>query len=135
MVSWVVYDQNFCQEMADKGETNWAKIDPGIYTQIFLDQQRSAEQWCRECQAVDHVAADCPLSPRPAQLKCPKVQLLGKVNERDICKKYNDKERQCTFKNCRFSHICRICKGRHSQFLCTSKHIMKDTPITKYLAS
>ena len=29
--SWVIYDQNFCQEMADKGETNWAKIDPGIY--------------------------------------------------------------------------------------------------------
>ena len=126
--SWVIYDQNYRQEMATRGETNWADIEPGMYTQIFMDQKRSVEQWCRECLAADHVADDCPYVARPPKRPRP---TSSKTEDKNICRKYNDRDHQCTFKNCKFSHICRICKGRHPQFLCQAGQAQKDSSANK----
>ena len=126
--SWVIYDQNYRQEMATRGETNWADIEPRMYTQIFMDQKRTTEQWCRECFAADHVADDCPYSSRQSRRPRP---ASSKVDDKNICRKYNDRDRQCTFKNCRFSHVCRTCRGRHPQFLCPASQPPKDSTPSK----
>ena len=34
-LSWIVYDQNFRQDVTDKGLKNWVQVDPSIYTQCF----------------------------------------------------------------------------------------------------
>lgn len=36
--SWLVYDQQFCQEAADTGKTDWSKIDGTIHTFCFNGQ-------------------------------------------------------------------------------------------------
>ena len=125
--SWVIYDQNFRQEMAARRETNWARIEPGMYTQIFFEQQCSIDHWCRECHALDHTAEYCPLAP---PTKHPK-SAPTKSEEREVCRRYNDKDKHCNFKNCRYSHTCKSCKGRHPQFLCTNKQTTKESSSSK----
>ena len=40
--SWIIYGQYFCQEAADTGKTDWAKIDSSIYTQCMT----LTDGWC-----------------------------------------------------------------------------------------
>ena len=59
--SWVVYNHNFCQEVADSANKDWAKVDPSIYyTQCFTSAAVSTEGWCRFCLSVDHSSEMCP---------------------------------------------------------------------------
>ena len=46
--SWVVYDQNFCQEAACSTSTQWARVNPSIYTQCFTGMAIGAEGWCKK---------------------------------------------------------------------------------------
>ena len=49
--SWVVYDQNFRQEAAKTGHTDWSKVDPSIYTQCFTGASIRPESWCKRCHS------------------------------------------------------------------------------------
>jgi len=44
--SWVIYDQNFQQEMAAKQEWDWTKTDPSMYTQCFLHAMNTTQEGC-----------------------------------------------------------------------------------------
>ena len=59
--SWIVYDQNFRQETADKGLMNWAQVDPSIYTQCFTAMTITQEDWCKICLSIDHSSESCSL--------------------------------------------------------------------------
>lgn len=59
-MSWVVYDQNYRQEAADSGITDWSKVDPSTYTQCFANAAISSENWCRFCQSINHTSEVCP---------------------------------------------------------------------------
>ena len=66
---WIVYDQNFRQEAADKGLKNWAQVDPSIYTQCFTGMTITQEGWCKICLSIDHSSESCSLKQarkRPA---------------------------------------------------------------------
>ena len=80
-----------------------------------------------ECHALDHTAEYCPLAP---PTKRPK-SAPAKSEEREVCRRYNDKDKHCNFKNCRYSHTCKTCKGRHPQFLCTNKQTTKESSSSK----
>ena len=54
--SWLVYDQNFRQLMANTQDKVWAKTNVGIFAQCFIHAQRASESWCRTCHSIDHVA-------------------------------------------------------------------------------
>ena len=54
--AWLVYDQNFRQEAANNPLQSWAKVDPSIYTQCFTDQGFTSENWCDQCQGLDHTS-------------------------------------------------------------------------------
>ena len=62
--SWVVYDQNFRQEAACSTSTQWARVDPSIYTQCFTGMAIGAEGWCKVCQSIVHSSENCPLAPK-----------------------------------------------------------------------
>ena len=62
--SWVVYDQNFRQEAACSTSTQWARVDPSIYTQCFTGMAIGAEGWCKLCQSIEHSSENCPLAPK-----------------------------------------------------------------------
>ena len=58
--SWIVYDQNFRQQAAEVGSTEWARVDPSIYTQCFTGMALNTEGWCKFCQSIDHASENCP---------------------------------------------------------------------------
>ena len=59
--SWVVYNQNFHQKAASCGNSDWARVDPGIYVQCFTDMAIGSEEWCKYCQSIEHTSERCPL--------------------------------------------------------------------------
>ena len=58
--SWVIYDQNFRQEMSSRPGLMWTRAEPTIFTQCFLGMAKhSAEAWCKYCHSMDHALDLC----------------------------------------------------------------------------
>lgn len=60
---WVIYDQNFRMEVAGTSQS-WARVAPSIYAQCFTGQAINVENWCAQCQGLDHSSARCPYRPQ-----------------------------------------------------------------------
>ena len=63
--SCLIYDQNFCQKMANTQDIVWAKTNAIIFALCFLNAEKSSETWCRTCYSVDHPMSSCPQIPPP----------------------------------------------------------------------
>ena len=131
--SWLVYDQNFRQRMADTQDKAWAKTHSGLYASCFLHPQKVAEAWCKTRHGTDHVTSLCPLTP-PSRGRTPQQQGAGNVNtggkRNTICRDFNSKEKGCRWEaNCFRRHVCSSCKGPHPLFKCRSKG--DENPITQ----
>ena len=136
--SWVVYDQNFCQEAAGCGSSEWARVDPGISAQCFTDMAIGSEGWCKHCQSIEHTSERCPLVPaypnsmeagsqgRIKSQRWPGEALVSPPQKRvqmaypdHYCIKFNRFKGDCKFgKACRFPHLCSACKGPHPVSKC-----------------
>ena len=123
--SWVVYDQNFRQEVSGNPSQSWAKVDPSMYALCFTGQAVSSENWCTRCQCLDHTSSNCPARPRKrpwsslSENQFPPGQSRGSRQEQQVCLKYNRFDRDCKFgKNCRFTHVCSSCKEAHPVSRC-----------------
>ena len=109
--SWLVYNQNFRQEAANSPLQPWARVDPSIYAQSFTGQGRHSDNWCSRCHSLDHTSPQCPLIPRKRVFTARDRWSSG---EPRICDQYNDNKGSCSYgRNCRYSHVCRECKGPH----------------------
>ena len=124
--SWIVYDQNFRQLMADTQDKVWAKTNPSIFTRSFIHAQKSLESWCRHCHSVDHTAIECPHSAAK-----PKPEVLPPEPKKgSICRDFNNgKGKGCRWgTNCYRRHLCSDCRGAHPRFKCPTKKT--ETPST-----
>ena len=109
--SWVIYDQSFRQEMAGSPGQSWARVDPTIYSLCFFGQNLRAENWCRNCQSMDHVAQNYPArgTKRSWAPAAPNQQKVG-----EVCLKFNKLQGDCKFgRDCRFRHVCSACGEPH----------------------
>ena len=119
--SWVIYDQNFRQEMASRPGLMWTRAEPTIFAQCFLGMaKQSAEAWCKYCHSVDHASDLCGEAPRRA----PRVQPYPQGSTQ-ICRNYNS-QKGCFFHLCKYSHRCIICKGTHPKPQCPSLRGRKE---------
>lgn len=117
--SWVIYDQNFRQEMASRPGLMWSRAEPTIFSQCFLGMAKnSAEAWCKYCHSVDHASDICGEAPR----KAPRFQQQVSSGSMQICRNFNSL-RGCSFQSCKYAHKCSICKGAHSRVHCNQKKI------------
>ena len=94
--SWVVYDQNFCledMEVANQPDRVWAQSDPRIYAQSFTNLAFQIENWCTECQSLDHSWGACPRRPR----KYPQSSTFVQTYNRSNCNLFNKYNGDCTF--------------------------------------
>lgn len=64
--------------------TEWARVDPSIYTQCFTGMALSAEGWCKFCQSIDHPSDNC-LS-WPSGVPTVSLQLMPQI-ETGICQR------------------------------------------------
>ena len=123
--SWVIFDQNYRQEIADRGSTELSHLDPTLYAQCFDGQAKEGNAWCQHCHSLEHSSDMCPLKPPPT--KRPKTtpeQLAPQPNIRlpnakQVCRNYNYKPKGCKFgTKCTRIHQCMGCTGRHPQTQC-----------------
>ena len=116
--SWLMYDQSFRQEMASSPGQSWSRVDPTIYSLCFYGQNITAENWCPNCQSMDHLAVDCPVKgrKRPWSMGADSPKQAGRS---DVCLKYNRFQGDCKFgRGCRFRHVCSNCGDPHPASHC-----------------
>ena len=101
--SWVIYDQNFRQEAAERNQTSdWARIDSSLFAQCFTGQAKSSESWCKSCHSLDHLSDACPLRPPPP--KRPKAA-SSRSHDSEIYRCFNTGNGGCPFGvRCRYAH-------------------------------
>lgn len=121
--SWVVYDQNFRQEMAGNNSLqSWARVDPSTYALCFTGQAISSENWCTRCQCLDHTSSSCPMRSRKRPWSGevePAQQGRHGRQDRQVCQKYNKFNGDCRFgARCKFAHVCSICQEAHPANKC-----------------
>lgn len=129
--SWIIYDQNFRLEVAGNTLQSWAKVDPSIYAQCFTGQAISPENWCSQCQGLDHTSARCPYK----QQKRSWGAAFGQNPPRSaqpttsgaVCFKYNKYSGDCRYgKQCRYAHVCSSCGGPHPAQRCKAGGKMSE---------
>ena len=120
--SWVIYDQNFRQEMASRPGLLWTRAEPAMFAQCFLGlAKNSAEAWCRYCHSVDHTSDVCGEAPR----KTPRIQVHSS-GATQICRNFNS-PKGCFFQMCKYLHRCAICKGSHPKVQCGNQRKRENT--------
>ena len=103
--AWLVYDQNFRQEAANNPSQSWARVDPSIYAQCFTNQGLTSENWCEQCQCLDHVSAQCPVKPRK------RIHNARQGASTLICWKFNRFNGDCwQGRDCPYKHVCKSCR-------------------------
>ncbi len=127
--SWIMYDVSFRQEMAGVTGTSWAKVEPSIYSLCFTGQALSTDNWCHNCQTLDHTPNTCPLRPRKRSWGTAVGQsamgqsALSSNRSREVCHRYNRFGGECKFgRECRYRHICSSCGDPHPASRCKQGH-------------
>ena len=120
--AWVIFDQNFRQEVADRGSTELAHLDPTLYAQCFNGQTKEGSAWCHHCHSLEHSSDTCLLKPPPTKLPrlTPAEQAPSQTRptpDNQVCRNYNRKG--CKYgKKCRRIHQCLECGGPHPLAQC-----------------
>ena len=112
--SWVIYDTNFRQYLANTPGISWASIEPGIYTQCITNTPKDPNNiWCKHCQSLDHAMSLCPTMPpqQKALRKDKKPTSSDRIIEAAICRNYNMKG--CTYPHCSRRHVCLNCHEKY----------------------
>ena len=119
--SWVIYDQNFRQEAADRDIKVWSQMDPSLFAQCFTGQVKGTESWCKTCHSLDHSSDLCPLKP-PA-IKRPRSSTFPSPPQ-ETCRRYNKFNGNCNFgSRCCYAHKCLKCSGDHPASACSKKQL------------
>ena len=126
--SWVIYDQKYWQEMETRRETNWVDIKTGMYTQIWTISVQQISNVVKALWQITWLMIAPMLLGNPSDRGWPPARQKTKTSAGSIMTEIGNVR---TFKNCKFSHICRICKGRHPQFLCQAGQAQKDSSSSK----
>ena len=120
--AWVIYDENFRLEVAGNVQS-WARVDPSIYAQCFTGQAVSSDNWCSQCQGLDHSTLKCPYWPQKMSWGSAFGQAPPRASQYStwgtVCIKFNRYNWDCKFgKQCRFQHVCSGCSGPHTLSKC-----------------
>ena len=97
---------------------NWGSIDDRVHRNVFFGYKPGL---CGLCGG-SHFVEDHARAVKPAAKKRPQPASQAGA----VCKAYNresdrSKDKGCTFKDCKFKHVCRKCNGDHAATECTVK--------------
>ena len=111
--AWVIFHQNVHQEVADRGSTELAHLDPTLYAQCFNGQTKEGSAWCQHCHSLEHSSDTCPLKPPPTKLPrlTPAEQAPSQTRptlDNQVCRNYNQKGCKYGKKCCRFTSVLNV---------------------------
>ena len=124
------HDAAFRRQAANRKSLDWAVIDPTIYNEAFTGRAKSLPR-CRYCLAETHDSKDCQYAPgdEPPPSNFPRAAWGHPAAERDrtlgkaveLCDLFNRPDgNRCTFRWCRYAHMCAKCKrGPHPASECS----------------
>ena len=130
--SWVVYDKNFRQAVAESGLKDWSNIEPSIYSQCFTRMRISQEGWCKHCESIDHTSEGCPLRSMARKRPHPMggySSYSKRPTSAAVCIKFNKYDGDCKFgRNCKYQHVCSTCQGAHPVPRCPGQEKQEELP-------
>ena len=127
--AWAAYDAAYRRQAAATGHQAWSKINPSLYTIILCFTGRARKVLrCETCLSATHKSENCSLAgdqdldttKRMRAVESAVVAFSAtsylEVNRSqrslEVCHFFNEK--QCRFRNCKYRHVCNICKGQHA---------------------
>ena len=125
--AWVSYDSQFRRKAASLKSWDWGIIDSGLYNECFTGRAK-AKVVCTHCLSDSHQESQCPLTPGPQVSRIVPNQASGGPNARsnqsrmvELCGLFNRPTgNECKYINCRFAHICSLCRsGPHPASACS----------------
>ena len=136
--AWVSYDSQFRRKAALLKSWDWGSIDSGLYNECFTGRAK-IKVLCKYCLSDAHSDQQCPLVPQlapqslPISQPAPRSQPFsatgnarpssspGQSRMVELCGLFNRPTGNgCTFSNCRYAHICSLCRqGPHPASTCS----------------
>lgn len=137
-LAWVNYDSAFRRQAAATGNRQWSRVNPSLYSICFAGVARSSVR-CDLCLSLDHRSKDCAMVADAdpdvgSRLKAVESAVLALAQPRwqmpgptgpaggasaEPCRNFN--RGRCTFRWCRYRHVCRVCQGPQPASECCEK--------------
>ncbi len=127
--AWQLYDRAFREKAAATGFKKWSQLDPVLYNRCFTAKAKQVP-FCLHCAQSGHLPESCPSQKKrpfsvnsgiPPWSAPAKAARLQPRRDSTICGMFN--KGNCTFKFCKYRHICAIpgCEGRHPATVCPKR--------------
>ena len=136
-IGWLQYDRAFRRQAAVSKDLHWSRINTSLFSLCFTGKAR-ARTICQICMSSDHATAQCPEGPYgscwplgfgqppnaqtapPYPSSGPALAKSSGRRSRDICGLFNSRSgpATCTYKACKFVHVCSECRGQHPRPSC-----------------
>ena len=130
--AWVSYDSQFHRKAALVKSWDWGSPDTALYNECFTGRAK-LKVLCKHCLSDTHTEQQCPLASHatthvatqlsPSLNPPGKTRPLpsGQTRSVELCGLFNKSTgNSCTYSNCRYAHICSLCRlGPHPASSCT----------------
>ena len=143
--AWVAYDSAYRRQAAATGHTKWSKINASLYSLCFTGKAKRGGR-CDHCLSAAHKSEDCSMwgEEDPDSKKRMKAMESAVISlstgparqggqpggrnlpigqkphqQSQICRLFN--AGRCTFRFCRYRHVCQVCEGGHPSRDCQMK--------------
>ena len=128
--AWAVYDAAYRRQAAATGHAKWSQVNPSLYSVCFTGKAKSTAR-CERCLSAAHKSEDCSLPAEEdpdvgKRLKAIESAVVAltqggatsapRGRSMDICRKFN--LRQCSYRMCKYVHLCASCRGNHPAVEC-----------------
>ncbi len=142
-IAWAQYDRNYRKSMCQRKDLRWSHVNSSLYSLCFNCRNKRVVA-CSFCLSDTHSSEQCPDNPtrplfwQPSGFRGGSQQPQHFQRERrvfhspgagppKVCFAFNDKEgNKCSFRDCRFAHVCDGCRGPHPRSACSGDHSSKN---------
>ena len=122
-LAWAQYDRVYRRQAAQTKDLHWSRLNPTLYSLCFAGKAKRHVA-CNFCLSDNHTSDHCPDNPTKVYLPWQQpMPMLGApvlpAQKFRICHLFNARDGpRCTYRQCKFSHLCSLCKGTHPRSAC-----------------
>jgi len=124
-IAWAQYDRVYRRQVAQTKDLHWSKLNPTLYSLCFAGKAKRHVA-CHFCLSDIHSSDQCPDNPAklfpPWQQPMPFTAPVLPAPKLQVCHLFNSRDGpRCTYRQCKFAHICSLCRGSHPRSICNKR--------------
>ena len=125
-LAWAQYDRVYRRQVAQTKDLRWSRLNPTLYSLCFAGKAKKHVA-CGFCLSDNHVSDQCPDNPTRVCLPWQQpTSTLGvpvaPTQRLRICHLFNARDgSRCTYRQCKFAHLCALCRGPHPRSACEKR--------------